>query len=149
MKVNLAYGQGQLPVELPEGRTTVIAPSHTPGLPDERGAVIRALEKPIGAKPLREIIQPGEEFALSSPTSRAPRRTSGSFRGCWSILAHVPRENITLLNQLGTHRPNTSAELEQMLTPEVVRIIACSNHEPENPRRARATRHDARRHARL
>jgi nickel-dependent lactate racemase len=33
------------------------------------------------------------------------------------FLKEVPRENITLLNQLGTHRPNTRAELEKMLTP--------------------------------
>ena len=53
MKVNLAYGEGQLPVELPEDRTTVIAPRHTPGLTDERTAVINALERPIAAKPLK------------------------------------------------------------------------------------------------
>ena len=46
--------------------------------------------------------------------------------------ARVPRENITLLNQLGTHRPNTRAELEKMLTPEVVANYRVLNHEPEN-----------------
>src|SRR5204863_4602478 len=45
----------------------------------------------------------------------------------------VPRENITLLNQLGTHRPNTRAELETMLTPQVVANYRVVNHEPENP----------------
>src|SRR5579862_9801869 len=50
MKVNLAYGQGHLAVELPEKRTTIIEPSHKPGLPDERAAVMAALEKPIGAR---------------------------------------------------------------------------------------------------
>jgi lactate racemase len=47
-------------------------------------------------------------------------------------LDHIPRENITLLNQLGTHRPNTRAELEKMLTPEVVANYRVLNHEPEN-----------------
>ena len=32
----------------------------------------------------------------------------------------VRREQITLLNQLGTHRPNTEAELVRMLGAEVV-----------------------------
>jgi nickel-dependent lactate racemase len=45
----------------------------------------------------------------------------------------VSRENITLLNQLGTHRPNSRAELEQMLTPSVVNNYRVLNHEPENP----------------
>ena len=36
MKINLAYGQGHLTIELPDDRTTVIEPSHLPGLADER-----------------------------------------------------------------------------------------------------------------
>ena len=43
MKVNLAYGQGHLPVECPEGRTTIIEPTFIEGLADERAAVIAAL----------------------------------------------------------------------------------------------------------
>jgi nickel-dependent lactate racemase len=43
----------------------------------------------------------------------------------------VPREQITLLNQTGTHRPNTRAELEKMLTPEVVANYRVINHECE------------------
>jgi nickel-dependent lactate racemase len=38
-----------------------------------------------------------------------------------------------LLNQLGTHRPNTTVELERMLTPAVVQNYRVVNHEPENP----------------
>ena len=38
MNVRLAYGQGHLPVEFPEGRTTVIDPSHRPAIADERAA---------------------------------------------------------------------------------------------------------------
>ena len=134
MKVNLAYGEGHLPVELPEDRTTVIAPTHTPGLPDERTAVINALERPIGAKPLREIIRPGDKVCISF--TDITRATPNDRLIPWLLqhLAHVPRENITLLNQLGTHRPNTSAELEKMLTPEVLRDYRVLNHEPENPR---------------
>src|ERR1019366_7340880 len=33
----------------------------------------------------------------------------------------------------GTHRPNSRAELEQMLTPAVVQNYRVLNHEPENP----------------
>ena len=59
MIVQLAYGHGQLSVELPDRRTTVIEPSHTPGLADERAAVLEALENPIGCAPLRDWIKPG------------------------------------------------------------------------------------------
>ena len=44
----------------------------------------------------------------------------------------MPKENIILLNQLGTHRPNSRAELEKMLTKEVVKNYRVLNAEPEN-----------------
>ena len=132
MKVNLAYGQGHLPVELPKDRTTVIAPAHTAGLKDERAAVIHALENPIGSKPLRQIIKPGDKICISF--TDITRATPNDRLIPWLLqhLAQVPRENITLLNQLGTHRPNTRAELEKNLTPEIVRDYRVLNHEPEN-----------------
>jgi len=132
MKVELAYGQGYLTVDLPKGRTFVIAPSPTVGLKDERAAVIQALEHPIGSKPLKEIIQSGDDICLSF--TDITRATPNERLIPWLLqhLAHVPREKITLLNQLGTHRPNTRAELEKMLTPEVVRAYRVLNHEPEN-----------------
>src|SRR4029077_11576010 len=48
-------------------------------------------------------------------------------------LSGVPRENITLLNGLGTHRPNTPEELARLLGSQVVRDYKVLNHEPENP----------------
>jgi nickel-dependent lactate racemase len=134
MKVNLAYGRGQLPVELPDGRTTVIEPSHTPGLADERGAVLVALARPIGARPLREWLNPDARVCVVF--TDITRATPNERLIPWLLeyLAEVPRERITLLNGLGTHRPNTRAELEQMLTPAVVRNYHVINHEPENPK---------------
>src|SRR5262249_25703486 len=40
-----------------------------------------------------------------------------------------PREQITLLNGTGTHRPNTPIELETLLTREVVRDYRVLNHD--------------------
>ena len=65
MKINLAYGQGYLPVDLPDGRTTVIEPAFRPGLPDERAAVVAALEQPISAKPLRQWIKPRDRVCIT------------------------------------------------------------------------------------
>ena len=132
MQVNLAYGQGQWPVELPDGQTTVIEPTHAPGLPDERGAILEALQKPIGAPPLRQWIKPGDRVCITF--SDLTRATPNERIIPWLLehLADVPREHITLLNQVGTHRPNTRAELERMLTPEVVQHYRVLNHEPDN-----------------
>src|SRR5947207_7557163 len=132
MKVDLAYGQGRLAVDLPEDRVTVIQPSHNPGLPDEKAAVIAALQKPIAARPLVESIRPTDRVCVAF--TDLTRATPNERIIPWLLehIAHVPRENITLLNQLGTHRPNTRGELEQMLTPTVVARYRVRNHEPEN-----------------
>jgi nickel-dependent lactate racemase len=133
MIVNLAYGQGWLPIEFPDGRTTVIEPSHTAGLRDEKVAVVAALEKPIAARPLRDLVSAQSKICILF--TDITRATPNDRIIPW-LLEHldgvVPRENITLLNQLGTHRPNTKAELEKMLTREVVANYRLLNHEPEN-----------------
>jgi nickel-dependent lactate racemase len=134
MKINLAYGSGALGVELPDGRTTVIEPGHVPALADERAAVIAALENPIAAKPLREWIRPGAKVCITF--SDITRATPNERIIPWLLhhLAHVAREDITLINQIGSHRPNTRAELEELLTPDVVANYRVLNHEPENPK---------------
>jgi nickel-dependent lactate racemase len=133
MKVKLAYGHGHLPVEVPRDRTTVIEPSHTPGLPDERVAVLDGLQHPIGTRSLAEWIKPADRICITF--TDITRATPNHRLIPWLLehLSHIPREQITLLNQLGTHRPNTPEELDRMLTPEVVRHYRVINHEPENP----------------
>jgi nickel-dependent lactate racemase len=133
MKVNLAYGQGYLPVDLPEEKTTVIEPSHIPGLANEREAVQNALEQPIACLPLRKWLTPGAKVCIVF--TDLTRATPNQRLIPWLLehLKDVPPAQITFLNALGTHRPNTKAELERLLTPEVVAKYRVLNHEPENP----------------
>ncbi len=133
MNVKLAYGEGHLPVDLPGDRTTVIEPQHTPGLPDEQGAVLAALDNPVGSRPLRQLVAGNPRVTIvftditrATPNHRLIPWLLEYLSGC------VEAGNITLLNALGTHRPNTRAELEQMLTPAVVADYRVLNHEPEN-----------------
>ena len=132
MTVNLAYGSGHLPIEVPDDRTTVIEPANITGLADEQGAVLGALQKPIGSQPLLERISPDTKICIAF--TDITRATPNDRIIPW-LLEHLggPNDNITLLNQLGTHRPNTKEELETMLTPEVVANYRVLNHEPENP----------------
>ena len=132
MKVNLAYGSGHLPIEVPDDRTTVIEPAHIDGLADEKAAVLDALQNPIGSQPLLERILPDTKICIAF--TDITRATPHDRIIPW-LLEHLggPNDNITLLNQLGTHRPNTREELETMLTREVVANYRVLNHEPENP----------------
>jgi nickel-dependent lactate racemase len=135
MKVKLAYGDGYLDVELPAEQTTVISPIEQAGLADEEGSFREALEAPIGAGPLRDRVSGGERICIvftditrATPNERIIPWLLDYLRGCG-----VRNEQVTLLNALGTHRPNTTEELSKMLTPEVVREYRVLNHEPENP----------------
>ncbi len=129
MKVRLAYGQGWLPVEFPDGQTTVIEPTPQPGLADERAAVVAALRAPIGAQPLREIVKPTDRVCVIF--TDGTRATPNQRLIPWLLaeLDAVPAERITLLNSTGTHRPNTPAELDAMLTTAVTARYRVLNHD--------------------
>ena len=135
MKIQLANGEGHLEVNLPEECTTVITPQEQPGLADEKASLLAALDAPIGASPLRDWVSGGKRICIvftditrATPNERIIPWLLDYLRGCG-----VAAEQITLLNALGTHRPNTKEQLEKMLTPEVVRDYRVLNHEPENP----------------
>ena len=51
MRVELQYGTGKLPLEVPEKQTTVIEPQFIPGLPDEQAGFDKAVAAPIGSPP--------------------------------------------------------------------------------------------------
>jgi nickel-dependent lactate racemase len=133
MNVSIAYGRGHLAVELPDALTTVIEPAHRDGLPDERAALRAALDTPIATESLRTQLRPGARVCVVFTDITRPTPNERLIPWLLEYLAEadVPREAITLLNSTGTHRPNTRAELEVMLTPEVVRDYRIINHECE------------------
>jgi nickel-dependent lactate racemase len=131
MKVRLAYGRGHLELELPGDLTTVIEPSPQPGLADERAALLAALAQPIAAPPLASAISPRKRVCIVH--TDITRATPNDRLIPWLLAelenAGAAREKITLLNGTGTHRPNTRAELEAILTPAVVANYRCVNHD--------------------
>jgi nickel-dependent lactate racemase len=116
MRIHIAYGKTGLDVDLPDAwDVTVIEPKYIPGLPEPRRAVIEALRSPLGAAPLREQVKATDRVGIvfSDITRATPH--SLLIPAILDELAHVPPENITLFNALGTHRPNTESELRGML----------------------------------
>lgn len=134
MKAQLAYGRGHLLLDLPAHCTSLIEPRPLPGLPDEYSTLMTALDNPVGAPALKTWIKPDHSVCIvfTDITRATPNRRLIPW--LLEYLSFVPRERITLLNGLGTHRPNTKSELEELLTPEVVRSYRVLNHEPENPK---------------
>jgi nickel-dependent lactate racemase len=130
MHIHLAYGRHGLDVDLPD-HTQVIEPRFVPGLADEPGALRAALRQPIGAPPLAELVQPGDNVVIvhTDITRATPNERILPVLLAELAAAGVRREDITLLNGLGTHRKQTEAELRAMLGDAVVDGYRCLQHD--------------------
>lgn len=129
MQVELAYGRDGLIVELPE-QTDIIRSQFLPGIPDEQAALQEALQKPIGSPPLAAMVKPGDKVAIVHSDITRPTPNDRILPVLLSALeeAGIAREDITLLNALGTHRPQTDGELRMMLGEEIVENYRCLQH---------------------
>jgi len=129
MNVHLAYGRNGLAVNLPE-QTDVVTSRFTPGLPDEAAALHAALRNPIASPPLAAKVKPGDKVVIchSDITRATPNDRIMPVLVAELEAAGIRREDITLLNALGTHRPQTSAELRAMLGDQIVDNYRCLQH---------------------
>ena len=130
MHINLAYGRNGLTVTLPD-TVDVLSPRFLPGLVDDTEALRGALRDPIGSAPLAELIKPGERVVVvhtditrATPNDRILPVLLDELKA-----AGIAQEDITLLNGLGTHRPQTETELRAMLGDCIVEGYRCIQHD--------------------
>jgi nickel-dependent lactate racemase len=130
MEMKLAYGRTGLTVDLPEG-ADVIEAAPVPGLADEAAAIREALRRPIEAEPLAASVKPGDTVVIvhSDITRATPNDRILPVLVAELESAGVHRQDITLMNALGTHRPQTEAELRAMLGDEIVATYRCLQHD--------------------
>lgn len=128
--IALAYGRHGLMIDLP-GPVDIIRPRFVPGLPDEAGALQQALRSPLGTPPLADLVRTGDSVVIvhtditrATPNDRILPVLLAELEG-----AGVRRQDITLLNGLGTHRPQTLTELRAMLGDAVVDRYRCRQHD--------------------
>ena len=132
MRLQLAYGRAGLWIELPEDApVTVIVPQFVPGLADEQAAITAALRSPVGTSPLRELVRSDDTVAVVFSDLTRPMPNDRVLPPLLDELnlAGVPDEQIVLINALGTHRPQTEAELTRMLGSEVVAWYRIVQHD--------------------
>lgn len=134
MRIELAYGKTGLEIELPdEWAVTVVEPRFVPGLTDSLAALQQALRNPIQSPPLRELVNPGDKVGVIFSDITRPAPNHLLLPAVLKELAHVSGEDITLFNALGTHRPNTDAELRGMIGDALVdgyRIVQNNAFDP-------------------
>ena len=130
MQIRLAYGESGLEVNLPENVEIIQAP-FVPGVEDESEALRAALRNPIASAPLTDKVKAGDKVVVvhsditrATPNDRILPIVLAELEG-----AGVARQDIALLNALGTHRPQTEVELRTMLGDAVVDNYKCLQHD--------------------
>jgi nickel-dependent lactate racemase len=129
MPVKLAYGRKGLRLNLSD-TVQVVASPLVPGLPDEAAALRDALRYPFGSPALAEKVKPGDKVVISHSDLTRATPNDRILPGLLAELeaAGVARQEITLLNALGTHRQQTEAELHAMLGDRIVSNYRCVQH---------------------
>jgi len=144
-EVLLDYGDGKMPVRLPDSATVVEYGKTYADPPevDPAKATRKALANPLGFAPLRELGGPGVRVVIAFPDrvkggahTKAHRRISIPIILEELLKGGTKLENITLLCAMGLHRKNTWEEWDWYLGKEIVehfwpdRIV---NHDANSP----------------
>ncbi|MEM7131650.1 MAG: nickel-dependent lactate racemase [Chloroflexota bacterium] len=129
MKINLAYGHEGLVVDLPDS-TDLVQSEHISGIANEAESIREALRNPIGSPPLSEKVKAGDTVVIVHSDITRPTPNDRILPVLLAELkaTGVLRSDITLLNALGTHRPQTDAELRTMLGDDIVDNYRCLQH---------------------
>ena len=127
MKVSLAYGKNGLNVNVPN-YSTIIEPTQLDRIEDDHEAVSHALRNPSGTKPLREMVKSSDRVVIVISDITRPTPNQKLVPWILEELPHVPLENVTIINGLGTHRDQTREEFIEMLGETVVDTVRIINH---------------------
>ena len=137
MRVELAYGDGLLPVDL-DVDVDVIEPRDPPRVADPGEVLRQALRRPIGSSPLAELVAPDHSIVvvISDSTRPAPNRLM--LEALLAELGGDAAGRMQVLVATGLHRPTRDDELDRMLGPELRRRLRVTNHDAHDAASLRA-----------
>ena len=129
VRITLAYGSDGLDVDLPDDRTTIVAPVHQRATDTPEAALRSALRTPVAGPPLRDLAQPGQMVAISVCDITRPQPRQLMLEAVLDELEGIVRPaDVTVLVATGTHRASTPAELLAMLGERVLRDCRVVDH---------------------
>lgn len=120
MDVKLAYGKSGLHLSIPDNwHTHVIEPNYPPALSDPERQLRNALEQPVGAPRLRDLVKPTDRIGIIVNDITRATPNPLILHVIIEHLSHIPLENIRIFVALGTHRRMTPAELSELVGAEI------------------------------
>ena len=130
MNVRLAYGKEGLDITVPND-AMLVEPRFVAGIEDEAEALRLAMRNPVESPPLHSLVKPGDTVTIVHSDITRPMPNDRVLPVVIDELreAGIRPEEITLLNGLGTHRPQTRDELIGMLGQEIVETYPCLQHD--------------------
>ena len=136
MRVELNYGKGTLPVDLPDDLDVkVIRKPRMPVLPDAKAALRAALAKPVGAPPLKELARGKKSCCvlICDLTRPVPNGLILPILLRELLDAGMKPDQVRVLVATGLHRPNEGAELAELVgDPWVLQTFNVENHFARN-----------------
>jgi nickel-dependent lactate racemase len=137
MRVGLDYGRGQLEIELAEeelARVDVLEKRSVPALVDPDASLRAALAAPQASPPLRELARGRRDAVIVVSDRTRPVPNALLLPPLLDALqaAGLPREKIHIQVATGLHRPNSPAELDEMLGPELAGSLHVVQHDARN-----------------
>lgn len=135
MELKFGFGSGTQTVRVRDECLLGVlhANAYTPELTGE-AAVRAALDAPIGAPAIEQVVHPGEKIAIVTSDITRPCPT-------WSILpplldrlyaAGVDRKDIILVFALGSHRCHTSDEQRRLAGERAWQELRCVDSDPND-----------------
>jgi len=133
---NLPCGKNEISLSVPDDiETKVIKPKDVPVIKDVESAIKRSIFNPIGTKRITQIVKPKDKVVIivTDSTRKLPEDIIVPILLDELERAGVNMNQVTVINALGKHKPDTVAELTQMLGTKVMNRVKVLNHDCENP----------------
>ncbi len=144
-QIELDYGDGKMPVELPNSTTVLqygISYQDPPEI-DPEEATRKALLNPLGMLPLRELAKPGKKAVIAFPDRvKGGTHAKSHRRICIPLIVEellkggIKKGDITLICAPGLHRKNTLEEWYWYLGKDIVGEFypdQITHHDAEDP----------------
>lgn len=135
MELTFRIGTGVQKVTVPDENLLDVLHANDVKLPaSEEEELLRALREPIGTKPLRELVKPGETVAIVTSDITRPMPTCKVMPMLLDELyaAGIRPEDITLVFALGSHRRHTEEERRKLAGERAWQEIRCIDSDPED-----------------
>lgn len=134
--VSMLYGTGGMTLEVPDS-TVVLGGQHIPAIEDPASAAAQALARPIGSRPLAEMLAEKRPdtvaITVSDITRPVPNRQF--LPAMLDVLngAGIDDSQVVIIIGTGMHRPGTEAERQIILGPEILGRLEVIDHRADAP----------------